>query len=198
MEFFLVFIAYLTGSIPFGILFGKLKGIDIRKSGSGNIGATNASRLLGKKIGFLTLIADCLKAIAPIVLADWLLAGQDNQDVWLWLCGISAFCGHLFPVYLQFKGGKGVATALGVFLYFAPLAILPDVLFFVLIVYITGYVSVGSLIAAAIMPVLIYFFQYPENYVYFSLGLSSLIWIKHYENIIRLLKGQEKSWKKEN
>ena len=196
MEYFLVIGAYLVGSIPFGLVFGKLAGVDVRTKGSCNIGATNVTRLVGKKFGILTLVFDVLKAIIPMLLAGSLLAGNENQDIWVALCGGAAFLGHLYPLYLGFKGGKGVATALGIFLYLAPLAAVLDILLFVGVVYNWGYVSLGSLTAALMMPGLVWLVSRSLTFTVLAAVVGALIWLKHHQNIGRLIRKEEKSWKK--
>src|SRR5512133_1146473 len=111
--------AYLIGSVPTGLLLGKAYGIDVRKEGSGNIGATNLYRTLGRKVGVITLIGDCLKGLIPVVVVK-MSSMPAEYAAWV---GLAAFCGHVFSVFLKFKGGKGVATALGVFLALSPLAV---------------------------------------------------------------------------
>ncbi|MCK5323945.1 MAG: glycerol-3-phosphate 1-O-acyltransferase PlsY [Desulfobulbaceae bacterium] len=200
MNYFLVLLAYLIGSIPCGLLAGKCFGVDVRQSGSGNIGATNVTRLLGKKLGIITLAGDVCKAMLPMILASVLLKDTAAESLGLWvaICGFAAFLGHLYPVYLKFKGGKGVATALGVFLFLCPLAVLIDIVIFIWVVGTWGYVSLGSLTAAAAMPVLIWLLPGTSSSSVFTATLiSALIWIKHRENIVRLLRHEEKSWKKE-
>lgn len=195
MPYLLILFAYLTGSIPFGLLLGKLFGIDIRRSGSGNIGATNVNRLLGKKLGILTLIADVGKGLLPMILASWLLAGDAAENFWVVWCGGASFLGHIFPVYLKFKGGKGVATALGIFLYLSPLAALVAVMIFCGTVVIWGFVSAGSLAAAAAMPGLVWFLGASFSQTLLAVVIAFFIWIKHRDNLVRLLNHEEKSWK---
>jgi len=195
----LLICAYLIGSIPFGLLLGKAMGVDVRQAGSGNIGATNVHRLLGKKLGILTLLADTAKAIVPMLFARWLVTGNADPaagDLWVGLTGVGAFLGHLFPIYLQFKGGKGVATALGVFLVLVPWAVLISLVLFVSVVLWSGYVSLGSLVAAAFMPLWIWLLGGSMLYVCLALFVGVLIWLKHRDNLTRLLTGEEKSWKK--
>ncbi len=196
MEYMFLILSYLVGSIPFGLVFGKLIGVDVRSSGSGNIGATNVNRLLGKKMGLLTLLADALKAVLPMVLVGWILQENPDVDLWVIMAGGAAFLGHIYPVYLKFKGGKGVATALGVFLYLAPVAVLAAAAAFVLIVSFTGYVSLGSICAAALLPVLLWQMGEPQVSVWLAVFVGSLIWLKHRENIGRLLRHEENSLKK--
>lgn len=197
MEYLLVLCAYLVGSIPFGLVLGKMAGIDVRTAGSCNIGATNVTRLAGKKFGILTLVCDVLKAIVPMIVANRLLAGSDQQAIWVALAGGAAFLGHLYPVYLKFRGGKGVATALGIFLYLAPVAALIDMLIFVGVVYNWGYVSLGSLSAALMMPGLVWLLYGSPTSGLLALAVGILIWVKHGDNIGRLMRKEEKSWKKD-
>jgi len=189
----LVLFAYLIGAIPFGLLFGKIAGVDVRKAGSGNIGATNVNRLLGRKMGVLTLAADVAKGYLPMLAASYLLSNDAGRDIWVMSCGGAAFLGHLFPVYLRFKGGKGVATALGVFLYLDPVAVLLALLGFLVVVKGTGYVSVGSLTAAAAFPVILWLFESTTNHIGLAVFVAALIWVKHSSNIARLLRHEEKS-----
>lgn len=196
MNVVLIVASYLAGAIPFGLLIGKLAGKDVRTAGSKNIGATNVSRLLGKKLGFATLVCDCLKGYLPMFLAAAVLGDAPDADSIVALCGIAAVGGHMFPVYLGFKGGKGVATGLGVFLYLSPLAILISLGVFVAAVAGSGFVSVGSLLASALVPVWLWLLGQPSVTIVTALVVAALIWFKHHENIARLLKGEEKSWKK--
>lgn len=188
--------SYLIGAIPFGLLVGRLSGIDVRKSGSGNIGATNVARLLGKKLGVITLLLDCLKGFLPIFLASHMLPEGSNRDVVVLLCGLMAVVGHMFPVYLGFKGGKGVATGLGVFIFLSPVAMGITVAVFVITVALTGFVSAGSLAAAGLGPLWLWLLGEPIGAVITGVLISALIWIKHHENIGRLIRGEEKTWKK--
>lgn len=196
MKYFFVLIAYLIGSIPFGLLFGKIAGVDVRQSGSGNIGATNVSRVIGKKMGLFTLLADVGKALLPMLLMGLWLRGNPDREFWVALCGAAAFLGHLYPVYLKFKGGKGVATALGIFLYIAPLAAVVDLAIFAFVVYNWGYVSLGSLTAALMMPGLAWLIYGSVNYALLAGFIGALIWFKHRDNIRRLLRNEEESWRK--
>ncbi len=189
---FYILISYLLGAVPFGLLFGAMAGIDVRRSGSGNIGATNVNRLLGKKLGIATLLCDVGKGFLPMYIVD--LSSSDPNIILF--SGAAAFLGHLYPVYLGFKGGKGVATALGVFLYLNPLAVLPAILFFIMVVYLSGYVSLGSLLGTGIMPPLVYLLKGSREQVILAGFVALLVWLKHRDNIIRLLKHEEKSWKK--
>jgi len=192
MNLFFILASYLLGAVPFGLLFGKLVGTDVRHSGSKNIGATNVSRLLGKKLGAATLLCDAGKGFVPMLCAGAM--GADGNLVLL--CGGSAFLGHLYPVYLGFKGGKGVATALGVFIYLNPLAVLVGVGIFVASVALSGFVSLGSLLTTALMPVILLVLHGFDGQILLAVFIALLVWVKHKENIVRLVNHQEKSWKK--
>ncbi|MFV0438791.1 MAG: glycerol-3-phosphate 1-O-acyltransferase PlsY [Desulfopila sp.] len=198
MGYLLVVASYFLGAIPFGLLIGKLAGKDVRQEGSRNIGATNVSRLLGKKLGFATLICDGLKGFAPMWLAAHLQAGQPNAELVVACCGIAAIVGHMFPIYLGFVGGKGVATGLGVFLFLSPVAVLASLIVFVGAVWASGYVSVGSLLASALMVVWLWLLAQPTVTLVTAAIVAILIWLKHHENIGRLVRGEEKSWKKKS
>ncbi len=138
-------------------------------------------------MGVLTLVGDCLKGLVPVLLALWLM----RSDVWIGLIALSAFVGHLFPVFLNFKGGKGVATALGVYLGIAPLAVLFDAGIFFGVVLKWRFVSLGSLAAAALMPILIAILTESKPFVITSLIIAVLIWYRHQDNIRRLFAGSE-------
>jgi len=184
----LIIASYFIGAIPSGVVLAKaFSSKDIRQEGSGNIGATNVTRVLGKKFGAVTLAGDLLKGFLPVFVGSYLVSSLSV----VCLMGLAAFLGHLFPVYLRFKGGKGVATALGVFLYFAPSVILVEIVIFVAVVGIWKYVSLGSLIAAAAMPLLLLLFAFPKPVVLLSMAFALLIFIKHKANIQRLLNGTE-------
>lgn len=194
---FLFALSYILGSIPFALLVALPRGIDPRKEGSKNPGATNVARLLGKKWGIITFLGDSLKGILALLIAflfldkipypkDFVLAGV----------GFFAVLGHLFSFFLKFKGGKGVATTIGIFLILAPKAMLICLGIFLITVFLSNYVSLGSLLSTALLPLTIFLTGYPSEYILCSFILSILIWIKHKENIERLLKGKENTWKK--
>jgi acyl phosphate:glycerol-3-phosphate acyltransferase len=188
-------LSYLIGAIPFGLLFSRMVGKDVRKEGSGNIGATNVNRVLGKKLGIVTLLCDVAKGFLPVFVASLLLPMGDNWELFVGLCGLAAVLGHMFPVYLGFKGGKGVATALGVFLFFSPLSIGIGLVVFLAVVGISGFVSAGSLVAAGLIPFFILFLGGSSSIFFCAAVIAILIWIKHSSNIGRLRRGEEKSWK---
>lgn len=188
-------LSYLIGAIPFGLLFSRTAGKDVRQEGSGNIGATNVTRVLGKKLGVLTLLCDVAKGFIPVFLASILLPQGEYRELLIGLCGLATVLGHMFPVYLGFKGGKGVATALGVFLYLSPWAILMVLFVFVAVVAVTGFVSAGSLAASGLIPLCIWFLDGGSSILLSAVVIVCLIWIKHSSNIGRLCRGEEKSWK---
>ncbi|MDD5450388.1 MAG: glycerol-3-phosphate 1-O-acyltransferase PlsY [Desulfovibrionales bacterium] len=193
----LILLGYALGSVPFGLIIGKRAGLmDIRKAGSGNIGATNVGRLLGKKWGILTLFCDITKAVIPLGLAFYGLRGMAKMELWVSLIALAVFIGHLYPIYLKFKGGKGVATALGVFIVLIPGAAFSAFPVFITAAWISGYVSVGSLTAAAAMPLLAWLFSHSKIYTMLAAVMAVLIWLKHKDNIRRMLNGSEKSWRK--
>lgn len=196
MSIVLLVASYLIGAIPFGLVIGKFAGKDVREEGSKNIGATNVSRLLGKKLGFATLVCDCLKGFLPMLAAEMVLGDAVNKQLIVCLCGLLAVVGHMFPVYLGFKGGKGVATGLGVFLYLSPMAILISLGVFAGSVALSGFVSVGSLLSSGLMVLWLWLLGESSVTIITAAAIAALIWIKHHENIGRLLKGKEKSWKK--
>ena len=196
MNYIFPLIGYFVGAIPFGLVFSKMAGIDVRTEGSKNIGATNVSRVLGKKLGFLTLVCDCFKGFFPMYLAASFLPESETRELVVAASGIMAVIGHMFPVYLRFKGGKGVATGLGVFLFLSPLAILISLAVFVGTVAFSGFVSAGSLLASGLVPAWLWLLGASKITIAAATVVALLIWIKHHENIRRLLQGNEKSWKK--
>jgi len=188
------FAAYLLGSIPFGLLLAKLfGGGDVRRAGSGNIGATNVARVVGPLAGILTLGFDTAKGTAAV----WLAGRVTNQSAtWMIIAAFAVMLGHCFPVWLKFKGGKGVATALGVFLALSPLAALSALLLFILFVAYWRFVSLGSVAAAAAMPLLIYFLWAPRHAPPMvvnvgTLAIALLVIYKHDGNLQRLVEGTE-------
>lgn len=188
----LLAVGYLAGSIPFGFLAGRLLlGVDVRKVGSGNIGATNVARAGGKKIGVAVLVLDAGKAIAPILLARRLLSGP-HADAWVVGVGLAAFVGHCYPVWLRFKGGKGVATALGVFAVLSPWAALAGVITYGVAYAATRISSVGSLSGAAMTAAVAFVLGGPRSVVSWAgVVLAGLIVLRHRANIRRLLTGEE-------
>ncbi len=191
-----ILFAYLLGAVPFGLVLTQGSGVDIRREGSRNIGATNVARLLGKKMGAMTLALDILKGFAPMFLAALVVRDEPGRDLIVALCGAASVIGHMFPVYLGFKGGKGVATALGAFLFLAPLAVLGCLAVFLLTVRLSGYVSLGSLLGSASILGWLFLLGVPAWKWMLATFIVVMIWVKHQQNIGRLLSGTEKSWKK--
>ena len=186
--------AYLLGSIPFGLLIVKARGgPDVRSTGSGNIGAANVLRSAGALAGVLTLLFDAAKGYLAVWLAGRVAGGNLR---WMIAAAVLAVAGHVFPVWLRFRGGKGVATSLGVYLPLCPTAALAAVVLWLLIVAFWRYSSLGSIAVAALFPVLIYFLYAPGYAppIYFSLGTVSialLVLAKHRANMERLMAGKE-------
>jgi len=190
-ETLLLICAYLLGSVPTGLLLARGMGVNIREAGSGNIGATNVYRTMGRKVGILTLIGDCLKGLIPVLVAKWL----GLPDVWIAAIGLAAFLGHVYTVFLGFKGGKGVATALGVFLGTSPLSVLFGLVVFALVLYKWRYVSLASITAAGLVPVLAWLTGGGTELVLMSIAIAALIIFRHRENISRLRAGTESKFK---
>ena len=194
----LLILAYLLGSIPFGLLVTRLQTkTDIRKQGSGNIGATNVLRIAGKTAGALVLAADLFKGALPVYLARVLANGSNVPgQIFIAMTALAAFFGHLYPLYLNFKGGgKGVATALGCILVVAPFTAAIALLVFVLMICMTSRVSAGSLVAAAVLPPVIWKDSGSWPLVSCALVMSVFVFVRHKENLKRILNGTEsKLW----
>ena len=191
---FLIPLAYLLGSIPFGLLIVKaLGGRDIREIGSGNIGAANVTRNAGTIAGLLTLLLDAAKGYFSVWFAGHITGGSMR---WMMAAAVAAVVGHIFPVWLSFRGGKGVATSLGVFLPICREAVLLAIVLWVIVVAFWRYSSLGSIVAAAAMPLLIYALYAPTHapptYAMVStIAISLLVLAKHYANFERLMAGSE-------
>ena len=214
----LVAAAYLIGAVPFGLLLGWLRGVDIREHGSGNIGATNLLRVCGRRVGYAGFALDVAKGAGPVVAAGWLMgvigpgAARSGLvsagELWAWIAvGAATMLGHIFPVYLRFKGGKGVATGLGLFLGFWPWttpAAVGALIVWVIVVRTTRYVSVASMCAATALPTLAIVGQalgFPSAeggtlvtgwpFLAVTALLGGLVIVKHRTNIARLRAGTE-------
>jgi glycerol-3-phosphate acyltransferase PlsY len=188
--------SYLLGSIPAAYLAGKSRGIDLRKHGSGNLGATNVIRVLGTKIGLLVFAFDMAKGALPVVFFPrWVPAAAipGGATVVAILCGIAAIVGHVRPIYLKFgRGGKGVATAGGVFLALAPVQTLLALLVFAVVLLSSGFVSLGSLTSAAMLPLLLGITAGPRSPVFaISVLIALFVFWTHRANIVRLRNGEE-------
>jgi glycerol-3-phosphate acyltransferase PlsY len=206
IESFVLFIAfaYLLGSVPFGVLIASAYGKDLRGIGSGNIGATNVARALGKRWAYVCFVLDCLKGLIPMLIAKLIIGELTVVALSLWLAvGCAAVMGHVFPIYLKFKGGKGVATSMGMMLGLYPYYTIPGIAALVIwagAVFIWRYISLASIIAAVVFPISLIasiallrewrFLQlWPLVVVAFVMGL--LVVVRHAENIKRLLEGSE-------
>jgi glycerol-3-phosphate acyltransferase PlsY len=189
----LIIFAYLIGSIPFGLIFAKIfTSQDLRKIGSGNIGATNAKRAGGWRLGVATLACDVLKGAIPLLIAAAIGPENGLKEIWMALTAISAFSGHLFPVYLKFKtGGKGVATTAGCFAVISPMALAISLIAFIIVIAISKRVSAGSLAAAASLPISIIWLNPSPAIFGCALFISISIIFRHKDNIRRLLDGTE-------
>jgi glycerol-3-phosphate acyltransferase PlsY len=187
----LIVVAYMVGSIPFGVIVSRAfdRNVDLRKVGSGNIGATNVARALGKWAGILTLLLDVGKAVFVLAIARFSIGA--SAHAWLALVGGAAFLGHVFPIYLRFKGGKGVATALGVVAFLSPVAGLALLVMFAVAICLTRYVSFSSLFAAAGLPVVMALLDSPPSHLGLSFLITVVVFVMHRQNIRRLLAGQE-------
>lgn len=195
----IVLLAYLLGSIPFGYLIVRLRaGADIRETGSGGTGATNVSRRAGKAAGVVTLLLDALKGVAAILIARWLVHATPQSEWWIAGAAVAVMLGHIFPVWLGFRGGKGVATGVGVFLVLMPGVLAIAGLLFLIVVFLTRYVSLGAIVAALAIPVLVLlrhelFSQLPDFPALLTVAVAGalLIVVAHRQNIARLMNGTE-------
>ncbi|MBU2549405.1 MAG: glycerol-3-phosphate 1-O-acyltransferase PlsY [Proteobacteria bacterium] len=190
---FYLLASFLLGAVPFGLIVARLgTGVDVRTTGSGNIGATNVARSAGLGPGILTLVLDAAKGLAPVLVAE---AVCDGGGLAPGLAGLAAFLGHLYSPFLGFKGGKGVATALGVLLGLTPWAVPPSLLIFVAIVARWGYVSAGSMAAALIAPLTAMLLGYSHVDWGLTVVIAGFIVLRHRENLGRLARGEENKWR---
>lgn len=188
----LLVLSYLIGSIPIGLIVGRYYGVDLRTSGSGNIGTTNAFRVIGRRAGTMVLVGDVLKGFVPVLLGH--AVGSQLLAVG---CGLAAIGGHCWSIFLKFRGGRGVATAAGTILALSPLVLLFSLLTWGAVVLISRYVSLGSMVAAAAAPVYMAIFNQPGILIVFGIVAAVIIIWQHRPNIERLLAGTEnKVWSK--
>ena len=180
----MILAAYLIGCISPSIMLAKAQGIDIKKEGSGNAGTTNALRVMGKKAGVITLIVDILKGFIAVLLGYMIAGGAVGM-----FCAVAVFCGHVWPVFYKFKGGKGVATAFGVLLGINVWLALAALAVVAIGVLVTKRMSVGSILGAACFPILAYFLE--PAFIIPGSALALCIIIKHKANIVRLIHGEE-------
>jgi glycerol-3-phosphate acyltransferase PlsY len=186
-------VVYLIGSIPFGLLISRLaNGIDPRLTGSKSIGATNVARTCGMGYGILTFVLDAAKGLIPMLLA----MGINSSAAFLTLTGLAVLLGHLFSAFLGGRGGKGVATTIGIFLALTPTPLFWAVVVCLLLIWVTGYVSIGSLTMVTLLPIFI-LFSGAFSYLILSLLVLALVYSKHRENIIRVARGQENPWQRD-
>ena len=197
--------SYLLGSIPFGYLAGRLAGIDVRKVGSGNIGATNVVRVLGKKYGYPVFALDVLKGFAAVMISMLVAPGQppawNSPEIFGILAAMSSVFGHLYPPWLKFKGGKGVATSAGALLALTPIATLIGVAVWIIVFWLTRYVSLASVTAAVILPVVIVVVGSHDRHngkplIYASACVAAVVIWRHRSNLLRLMRGTEPRFRK--
>ncbi len=183
----LIALGYLCGALPTGVWFGRRAGIDVKRAGSGNIGATNVARTAGARAGLLTLFCDVAKGFVPAVLARAL-----TSDLWLAMgVGLAAFVGHVLPVFSRFAGGKGVATGFGVFAALAPAAASASFVVFLAVAFSTRYVSLASISAAATLPLACVALQVARPFSVGAFVVAAIILVRHRENLRRLRTGLE-------
>lgn len=186
-------IAYLIGAVPSGVVLTRLAGVgDVRQSGSGNIGATNVYRVAGKRLGILTLVADMLKGLLPLLTMK-LWGGF--SELQLALVAVALFVGHCYPIYLRFKGGKGVATALGIYLVLSAASVGVALLIFVGVLWRWRYVSLASICAAVVIPFTVYLFGSSVPVLMATVLIASGVIYRHSSNIKRLCNGTETKFK---
>ena len=192
--------SYLLGSIPFGYLAGEIAGVDVRKVGSGNVGATNVLRVLGKPYGYAVFALDFLKGLGAVkisvLIATHVLPEWGSPEIFGIVAAASAVIGHCFPLWLKFRGGKGVATSAGALFGLMPLAMLVGVAIWILIFWLTRYVSLASVIAAAALPIVIAIVtrlnqSYGKALFYSSLCIAAVVIWRHHSNLSRLMRGRE-------
>jgi glycerol-3-phosphate acyltransferase PlsY len=189
MKVFFLIASYLVGAVPFGYILMRLKDKkDIRSVGSQSTGATNVLRQKGWKSALLVASLDILKGVLPVILALHVFSDR----FFALLCGLAAVLGHCFPLYIRFKGGKGVATAVGVFAALSLKTVFSILPLFVIIVALTRYVSLGSIVSALFLPLFLLLFREADPIIVLSLGFTLLIIIRHWGNIQRLLKNEER------
>jgi glycerol-3-phosphate acyltransferase PlsY len=185
----LLLAAYLIGAIPTGVILTRLAGLgDIRQAGSGNIGATNVYRVAGRRLGILTLIGDALKGLLPML---YVVLSHRYPPLQVGAAALAVFLGHCFPVYLLFKGGKGVATGLGIYLVLSPLAVLGALATFALVLWKWRYISLASITAAVVLPFLLLWAERSPPLFLAALLISALVVLRHGSNIQRLVNGTE-------
>jgi acyl phosphate:glycerol-3-phosphate acyltransferase len=190
---------YLLGAIPFGKIIAQMAAkIDITQRGSKNIGATNVARELGLKWGLLTLCLDVLKGLVPVLVFAAASVGDIASQMALAVVSLCPLFGHQFSVFMGFRGGKGVATALGIYLALSPISCVLGLLVFLLVMLKWDVVSLASMVSAGSIPIFLTLFHQPKPVVLASVIMAALIYFKHGENVLRLVKGEERKWKQRN
>lgn len=178
--------SYLLGSVSFSLLFAKLKGVDLRSVGSGNPGATNAARAMGKKVGLAVYLLDMLKGLLPVLIANWLWGVEASV-----VAGASAYAGHILPFWNGFRGGKGVATLSGAFLALAPFVFLAAGLSWILVKKGFGLVALGSLAFGVALPIAAWALGEHDWIIRFGLGGGSFLFVTHRSNLMKMMQGTE-------
>jgi glycerol-3-phosphate acyltransferase PlsY len=187
----LVAAAFAVGSVPWGLLLTKwVAGVDVRTVGSGNVGATNASRVLGRKWGALVLVLDAAKGVVPVLLFPT-FAGKDGVEWMRVACGLAAVLGHVFNPFLAFKGGKGVATSIGAIATLAPVCALAVLVVFVIVIFASGYMSLASVVAAASLAPSALAFHPTREFIAFAVLVAALVVVRHKSNLGRIAAGTE-------
>lgn len=196
----IVIASYLLGSIPFGYVAGRLAGIDVRKAGSGNVGATNVVRVLGKRYGYPVFVLDVLKGFGAVKISMLMASGRppewNSPEIFGIFAATSAVLGHVYPPWLKFKGGKGVATSAGALLALTPVATLIGVAIWIIVFWLTRYVSLASVVATVALPIVILMIRSPDEnsgklLVYSSVCVAALVIWRHRSNLSRLIRGTE-------
>jgi len=185
--FFLLLCAFLLGSIPFGVVVAKIYSVNLKKVGSGNIGATNVLRAMGKGPAFLTLVGDVLKGSLAVVAGRFFLHSPSLEGI----MGLSAIVGHNFSLFLRFRGGKGVATSIGVFLVYSPKVGVLTVILWLMVILVTRYSSLAAIVSFGVLPLGVYVLDYSLEKLIISILVAFLLILRHTDNIKRLLQGAE-------
>jgi glycerol-3-phosphate acyltransferase PlsY len=188
MRIALIVFAFLMGSIPFGVIIARIKGVDLKKVGSGNIGATNVLRAMGKGPAMLTLTGDVMKGALSVAAGRYFLNDLAMQGI----VGLASVFGHSFSIFLRFRGGKGVATSAGVLLLYSPRVAAVTIAIWLTVIVISRYSSLGAIVAFGLLPASTYLLDYTPEKVMVSLLMSGLIIFRHADNISRLIHGKEK------
>ncbi|MBI4689780.1 MAG: glycerol-3-phosphate 1-O-acyltransferase PlsY [Nitrospirae bacterium] len=184
----LLILAFIIGSIPFGVIIARIKGVDLKRVGSGNIGATNVLRTMGKGSAVATLLGDVLKGSAAVAIGKYLSVGPVYEG----LLGLSSILGHNVSIFLGFKGGKGVATGIGVLLIYSPRIAILTLIIWLVVVLITRYSSLGAIVSFGLLPANVFLFDRPKTELIIASMITLLILLRHRGNIKRLIQGTER------